>query len=94
MDKFNQSEDIIMPETFTPASTAENKPDEITNKISDLSKKGYQLIKENDIAGAKQAFNEILQIEENNNYALVGLGDTERKQNHFEKALSYYNKCT
>ena len=39
MDKFNQTEDIMMPETFSPASTVDNKPDEITNKISDLSKK-------------------------------------------------------
>ena len=93
MEKFNQSEDIMMPESFAPSPLTENKPDEITNKISDLSKKGYQLIKENDIAGAKQAFNEILQIEENNNYALVGLGDTERKLNHFNDAINYYKKC-
>lgn len=93
MEKFNQSEDIMMPESFMPDTSAENKPDEITNKISDLSKKGYQLIKENDIQGAKKAFNEILEIEENNNYALVGLGDTERKLNHFNDAISYYKKC-
>ena len=48
MEKFNQSEDIMMPESFMPDTSAENQPDEITNKISDLSKKGYQLIKEND----------------------------------------------
>ena len=93
MEKFNQSEDIMMPETFAPSGTAENKPDEIVNKISDLSKKGYQLIKENDIQGAKKAFNEILEIEENNNYALVGLGDTERKQNRFNDAIMYYKRC-
>ena len=49
MDKFNQSEDIMMPETFSEPSGTDNKPDDISNKISDLSKKGYQLIKENDI---------------------------------------------
>ena len=58
MDKFNQSEDIMMPETFTPSSVTDSKPDEITNKISELSKKGYQLIKENDIPSAKKAFSE------------------------------------
>ena len=93
MDKFNQSEEIMMPESFIEASGSGNKSDEITNKISDLSKKGYQLIKENDIQGAKKAFNEILEIEENNNYALVGLGDTERKLNHFNDAITYYKKC-
>ena len=58
-----------MPESFAQTAGTDNKPDEITNKISDLSKKGYQLIKENDIAGAKKAFNEILELEENNNEA-------------------------
>ena len=64
MDNFSQTEDIMMPETFADSSAAGNKPDEITSKISDLSKKGYQLIKENDIQGAKKAFNEILEIED------------------------------
>lgn len=62
-------------------------------KITELSKKGYQLLKEEDIEGATKAFKDILEIEDNNNYALVGLGDTERKQNHFNEAISYYNKC-
>ncbi|MCR4734878.1 MAG: tetratricopeptide repeat protein [Treponema sp.] len=62
-------------------------------KITELSKKGYQLLKEDDIENATQAFKAILEIEDNNNYALVGLGDTERKQNHFNEAISYYNKC-
>lgn len=92
MEQLNQNDDMMFPENFEPAA-AENKADELVNKISDLSKKGYQLIKENDIEGAKTAFSEILTIDENNNYALVGLGDTERKQNHFNEAISYYRKC-
>lgn len=63
------------------------------NEISELSKKGYQLLKENDIEKAEECFSKILSIEENNNYALVGLGDSQRKQNHFKEAIEYYTKC-
>ena len=64
-----------------------------TNEISELSKKGYMFLKENKIHEAEQAFNEILALEENNNYALVGLGDSARKQNHFHEAIDFYSKC-
>lgn len=92
MDNLNQQNDIIVPENFEP-SISGNTSTENINKISELSKKGYQLIRENDISGAKEAFNSILQIEENNNYALVGLGDIERKLNHFNDAINYYKNC-
>ena len=67
--------------------------DPITQQISELSKKGYQLLKENDIENAEAAFREILTIEDNNNYALVGLGDSARKQNNFKAAIDHYSKC-
>ena len=61
----------------------------VSAEISDLSKQGYQLIKDNRIDEAKDAFYKILKIDENNNYALVGLGDAERKQGHFHEAVEY-----
>ncbi len=67
--------------------------DSLSAEISELSKKGYLLLKENDITGAQAAFNHILELEDNNNYALVGLGDSERKQNKFKEAIKYYNDC-
>ena len=57
--------------------------DEQSNEIAELSKKGYQFLKENNIKEAEDSFKQILDIENNNNYALVGLGDSARKQNHF-----------
>ena len=44
MDKFNQSEDIMMPETFSEPSGTDNKPDETKSptsqkKVISLSKK-------------------------------------------------------
>ncbi|MBQ3837276.1 MAG: tetratricopeptide repeat protein, partial [Treponema sp.] len=63
------------------------------NEIAELSKRGYQLLKEGDVDGAKDEFKKILELENNNNYALVGLGDSERKLNHFNDAIDYYTKC-
>lgn len=70
-----------------------SEQDELSNKIADLSKKGYVLLKENDIKGAKNSFQQILELDDNNNYALVGLGDSERKQNYFNEAIKYYSTC-
>lgn len=92
MDQLNQSSEFIAPDNFELTGNG-NASDEKINKISEFSKKGYQLMKEGDIDGAKKAFNEILLIEDNNNYALVGLGDIERKINHFNDAIGYYKKC-
>ena len=72
--------------------TGEEK-DEVSEQIAEISKNGYQLLKENKIQEAVDAFNSILSLEENNNYALVGLGDCERKQNHFKDAIDFYSKC-
>lgn len=67
--------------------------DGIANEISELSKKGYSLLKENRTEEAKEAFKQILSIEDNNNYALVGLGDCERKKGKINTAVEYYTKC-
>lgn len=79
------NEDI--PSSGNPELDAKNQ------EISELSKKGYQYLKDNDIRLAKESFKRILEIDENNNYALVGLGDCERKQNKFKEAVSYYSQC-
>lgn len=62
-------------------------------EIAELSKKGYALLKENKIEDAKKEFSKILVIEDNNNYALVGLGDSERKQGRFKNAINHYTRC-
>ena len=67
--------------------------DEISSQITELSKTGYFLLKENRIEDARESFTKILEIEENNNYALVGLGDLERKQSNFKEAIKYYTQC-
>ena len=63
------------------------------NEISDLSKKGYQLLKENNTSDAITYFSKILVFSPNNNYALVGMGDATRKQGRFRDAVGYYQRC-
>lgn len=72
---------------------AQKSTDATSQEISELSKKGYLLLKENKVQEAIDAFKKILAIQENNNYALVGLGDCQRKQNNFNEAIDYYSKC-
>ncbi len=66
----------------------EGKPE-----ISDLSQKGYLYLKENRIEDAEACFRQIIEIEPENNYALVGLGDAARKQGKFQNAIGFYDKC-
>lgn len=61
--------------------------------ISELSKRGYQLLKENYIEEAETCFQQIIEVDEANNYALVGLGDAARKKRQFRDAVSYYQNC-
>jgi tetratricopeptide (TPR) repeat protein len=62
-------------------------------EISELSKKGYQLLKENKIFEAIDCFNRILAVDDANNYALVGMGDAIRKRGAFRDAAVYYQRC-
>ena len=62
-------------------------------EISELSKKGYQYLKENRVGDAVDAFTHILEKEPENNYALVGLGDAARKKGLFREAVEHYRKC-
>jgi len=62
-------------------------------EIAEISKTGYQLLKENKINDAIDCFTKILMLDENNNYALVGMGDATRKIGSARKAVKYYQKC-
>ena len=61
--------------------------------ISELSKRGYQLLKEDHIAEAEENFRRILEVEPQNNYALVGMGDAARKRKSYHEAIRYYEEC-
>jgi tetratricopeptide (TPR) repeat protein len=61
--------------------------------VSDLSKRGYQYLKEDKTTEALDCFTRILAVDETNNYALVGIGDAARKRGNFRDAVSYYQRC-
>jgi len=75
--------------TFTVQAREQNN----SQKISDISKTGYQLLKENKISDAIDCFSKILMMDENNNYALVGMGDASRKMGSVRDAVKYYQRC-
>jgi len=77
-------------QAFPPMPTSEEQEQ---LDISNLSKKGYQYLKENRTADAIACFSKILALDENNNYALVGMGDATRKQGGFRNAVFYYQRC-
>lgn len=62
-------------------------------ELSELSIRGYQYIKENKIDEAIECFMKILEKDNANNYALVGLGDSYRKKGDFKKAMECYKTC-
>ncbi|MBB6480250.1 tetratricopeptide repeat protein [Spirochaeta isovalerica] len=87
----------MMDDLFGNKADADRSDGELTqeqlNEISELSKKGYQLLKEGLLERAEACFSEILSMDPSNNYALVGMGDTLRKSRHFQDAIKYYQSC-
>ena len=63
------------------------------SQITDISKTGYHLLKENKVSDAIDCFTKILLMDENNNYALVGMGDASRKTGSIRDAVKYYKRC-
>ncbi len=62
-------------------------------EIAELSKKGYQFLKENRVGDAERNFKKILENDPENNYALVGLGDAARNRAAHRDAVDFYKKC-
>jgi tetratricopeptide (TPR) repeat protein len=76
--------------------TLQDKTAEVLDRgkyISELSKKGYQFLKENKVDNAKDCFEQILIMDTENNYALVGMGDVSRKHNQYQSAAKFYERC-
>jgi len=58
----------------------------------DLSKKGNKLLRKGLFQEAEQVLLEAYELDPNNAYILVGLGDLYREQKKFGKAINYYEK--
>jgi tetratricopeptide (TPR) repeat protein len=74
-------------------TSVENRPNSEEKKLAKFSKSGYHMLKENRINDAIDCFVKILVMDENNNYALVGLGDASRKIGSVREAAKYYQRC-
>ena len=70
-------------------------PEESANgrDVAELSQQGYQLLRERSYDEAIDRFETILEIEPDNSYALVGLGDIARKRGRHHDAVGFYQRC-
>ena len=75
------------------AASPDDSVDSVQEKIVTLSKIGYRHIHDNQLIRAQECFSEILAIERDNSYALVGMGDVLRKQRKFKNATYFYQIC-
>ena len=71
--------DSLFAASLDPAQ--DNLHAEGTDELTKLSREGYLFLKANEINRAEAEFKKMLALDENNNYALVGLGDAARKRN-------------
>ena len=86
-----------------PSPPPENQEsnEEITEKplddthiiLTDLSRAGYRHIKNGELSEALSSFRKIMEIDPDNHYALVGIGDVYRKELRFQEARKYYQRC-
>ena len=70
-----------------------NDSSDTAQSISEISKNGYKLLRENKVDEAIDCFSLILQMDSNNNYALVGMGDATRKRGSCREAVNFYLRC-
>lgn len=91
-DEFKEPDiqEIYLPDEIKASDTGDAV---LNEKIAELSKLGYQFLKEGNIEDSINSFEEVLTLDPNNNYALVGLGDAMRKNHDYLKSIEYYNKC-
>ncbi|PIE05188.1 MAG: hypothetical protein CSA76_00310 [Spirochaetales bacterium] len=61
--------------------------------IAELSRRGYRYIKKNQFSEARSCFRQVLEIEKENHYALVGMGDILRKEKRYRESIKYYQQC-
>ena len=78
-----------MSENQEESNFSKEQIEELTN----LSKQGYQLLRESLNDRAREVFNRMLAIDNRNQYALVGLGDSWRKERKFKEAEGFYLRC-
>jgi len=74
-------------------SGSEPADEETHRRVTELTREAYQLLRESYIAKAEALFREVLELEPDNHYALVGLGDAARKREDYESAVDIYKRC-
>ncbi len=68
----------------------QKKDHEQWQKIPELSKSGYRLLREKRLEEAEGEFQKILGMDKKNIYALVGMGDSKRSGRKYNEAVDFY----
>ena len=63
----DEAQEFVFPNASDLSNSENEQRDEKAAKISELSIKGYQLLKINEISQAVDCFNQILELDDNNN---------------------------
>ena len=92
-EKSSQTSDEKTLESPASAAPPSNLDSETFAKLADISRAGYRYLKKGDLSEALSMFRQIIEIEPDNHYALVGIGDTYRKKLRFREAAQYYQRC-
>ena len=78
---------MIKPETNTVEDS------ELFNQIKNLAKEAYRLIGIRKYRDAGEKLDELLKLDPENTYGLVGMGDVLFKTRKYEEAIYYYKLC-
>lgn len=68
-------------------------PLDVVDLLVNLSKQGNRHLRDGALAQAEKIFQEILELEPGNSYALVGLAQVAKRQGELAKAIDFYQKC-
>ena len=74
-------------------ATTGSAPLDVGGLLVNLSKQGNRHLRECALAQAEKTFQEILELEPGNSYALVGLAQVAKRQGELAKAIDFYQKC-
>jgi len=72
---------------------ADKKKTGIKDELVDLGRLAHRLTREGKYREAEEKFGQLLEMDRNQVFALVGLGDLKRKKKRFKDAVSYYQRA-
>lgn len=86
-------ENIIEQTGQKKVETASNSDQKDMSRIKNIAKEAYKLIDLKKYDDAKKKFVELLGMDPENTYGLVGMGDLLYRTKNYEESIKYYKSC-